>query len=364
MPDFDQLLVRLKKEAVAKPQPVQAMMELTYGCNLRCVHCYNPTHIAKNELSTEQVFRILDQLQAQGTLSIGFTGGEIFTRRDAFEIFHYAKSRGFIITLLTNATMITPELADQVKDLDPYKLDISIYGATAETYEKVTQIPGSFIRFRRGVDLLIEKKILILLKLIMMTVNVHELPQMKEFARARNLRYKISTGIFPRVDGSQEPLAYRLSPEKAFEIWQENSGERILENRKKAPAPSPRSSDEDACGSAGRLFDCACGKCNAAITPYGKMNLCLSMYTPEFDLTRGTVAEGWENLVEIVASAKPGPEYECLECDLVKHCHRGTNHGWLQQGKLDGPCISHFKEGAQLTVQWLEENFLKGDHTR
>ena len=76
--DFEALMDRLGTKARSKPQMVRAMVELTYGCNLRCVHCYNPTHQAKNELSTEQVFRILNELAAQGCLWIGFTGGELF----------------------------------------------------------------------------------------------------------------------------------------------------------------------------------------------------------------------------------------------------------------------------------------------
>ena len=351
MPDYSQLLRRLKKQAAARPQPVQAMMELTYGCNLRCVHCYNPTHVARDEITTEQIFRILDGLAAQGCLSIGFTGGEIFTRRDALEIFRYAKRSGFVVTLLTNATMITPELADQVKELDPYQLEISVYGATAEIYEKVTRVPGSFARFCRGVDLLVERKIPIFFKLVVMTLNVHELSLMKRFALDRNLRYQISTGIFPGVDGSQEPLAYRISPEEAFEIWREISGNGILENQTEKK--------DSCCGYTGKLFECTCGKSSAAVTPHGKMNLCLSIYEPRFDLTRGTVAEGWENLAEIVRSAEPGPEYECLECGLAKHCRRGTKDGWLEQRRFDGPCLSHFKEGAQLTARWLQENGLE-----
>ena len=351
--DYSRLYTRLKKEAGTHPHLVQTMIELTYGCNLRCVHCFNPTHRAKNELSTEQVFRILDELVTQGCLSIGFTGGEIFTRRDALKIFRYAKSCGFIITLLTNATIITPQVADQIKELDPYQLDISIYGGTAETYEKVTRVPGSFASFQHGVDLLVERNVPILLKLVLMTLNVHELSQMKEFALSRKLRFKVTTGMMPKVDGSEEPLAYRLSPEQAFEIWQEVTGENIKKNHRHLKTEI----EEDTCKASGRLFECSCGKSTAAITPYGKMNLCLSIQTPQFDLVSGTVAEGWGEMVEIVASTKPGPEYECQGCDLARHCLRGTKDGWLEQGKFDGPCLPHFQEGARLTAQWIQENF-------
>jgi MoaA/NifB/PqqE/SkfB family radical SAM enzyme len=333
---------------------VRAMVELTYGCNLRCVHCYNPTHEAKNELSTDQICRILDGLAAQGCLWVGFTGGELFTRRDVFEIFRYAKSLGFVVSLLTNATLVTPERADQIKALAPYLVDISVYGATAETYERVTRVPGSFPKFVQGVDLLLERDVRIALKLVLMTLNAHEFEAMREFAVSRGALYKVGTEIFPRVDGCQEPLAYRLSPEQQFEIWRKISGKGILKRIRSSSGESASQQEEDRCGSAGQLFDCSCGKSAAAVTPHGKMNLCLSTATPQFDLTAGTVSEGWKELVDLVASVKPGPEYECGGCGLAKRCTRGTMDGWMEQGRFDGPCIPHFREVAQRKADFLE----------
>src|SRR6058998_1099266 len=106
---------RLSQKGAEARVPVETMIELTYGCNLRCVHCYNPTHAAKGELSTEQTKTILDQLAEQGCLRVKFTGGELFTRKDVFEIFTHAKTKGFSIIILTNATLITPERADRIQ---------------------------------------------------------------------------------------------------------------------------------------------------------------------------------------------------------------------------------------------------------
>lgn len=351
MSDFGQLLGRLTERANTTPQMVRAMVELTYGCNLRCVHCYNPTHEARNELTTEQVFRILDGLAAQGCLWVAFTGGELFTRRDALEIMRYAKQLGLIFSILTNATMITPALADQLKLVEPYHLDISVYGATAETYERVTRVPGSYDRFVRGVDLVRERDILILLKLVLMTLNVHEFEAMREFAVSRGLKYCVSTEVHPKVDGSLEPLAYRLSPEQAFAIWRQVDGERHREYAAKSPVPA----EEDRCGAAGQLFHCLCGKASAAITPYGKMNLCAAIYHPLYDLASGSVEEGWKTLVDLVASTKPGPAYECLPCPLARLCTRGTSDSWLEHRVFDSGCIPYFREVAERKAKFLKD---------
>ena len=202
------------------------------------------------------------------------------------------------------------------------QVDVSVYGATAETYERVTRVPGSFARFVRGVDLLADRRVPVLLKLVLLTPNVHEHHAMREFARARSLPYQINTEIHPNVDGSLEPLTYRLPPHQAFEVWREESGEKVLQRQMEEPAASPcrpepsspgpsspeRSSiDEGACGFAEGVFHCRCGKTSAAVTPYGKLNLCLSIYHPQYDLTNGSLKEGWNQLVDLVNSANPGP---------------------------------------------------------
>ncbi|MEE8076597.1 MAG: radical SAM protein, partial [Candidatus Binatia bacterium] len=146
-----EFFAKLENQASEQRIPVKATIELTYGCNLRCVHCFNPTHKAKGELSTQDFYRIIDQLAQKGCFVITFTGGEMFMRKDTFEILTYAKKKGFAVILFTNATLITPERADQIQALQPLRVEISIYGATPETYERVTQIPGSFGRFLKGV---------------------------------------------------------------------------------------------------------------------------------------------------------------------------------------------------------------------
>src|SRR6058998_2074459 len=100
---------------------VNAQIELTYGCNLHCVHCYtdcyNRPDLIKRELSYAEVTRILDQLAAEGCLWVCFTGGEIFMRKDFLDIYAYAKQKGFLITLFTNGTLFTEALADYLRNI-------------------------------------------------------------------------------------------------------------------------------------------------------------------------------------------------------------------------------------------------------
>ncbi len=341
-----QFWAALSRKAARHRIPLQAMIELTYGCNLRCVHCYNPTHQAKGELATEEVHRILDELAEAGSLSISFTGGELFTRRDVFEIFRYARAKGFAITILTNATLITPERADQIQALKPERVEVSIYGATQETYERVTRVPGSYQRFLNGVRLLREREVPLVIKMPVMTLNVHEVEQAKTMVQGWGIRFVFCTEIIPRVDGSLEPLQYRLAPEDVVRIRQQLVGYQAW----RAEGGGEK---EESCQAEKGLFTCKCGKTGLAVTPYGEMNLCVAFPIPKYDLRTGNVSSGWKTLVNLVDAATPSAAYECPTCELQRYCRQGPVNAWLETGDFS-PCLPYFKELAGLEKQAYE----------
>jgi len=337
---------RLYRKAGEQRVPIYAMIELTYGCNLRCVHCYNPTHLAQGELPKEKVIHIIDQLADQGCADLAFSGGELLTRRDALEIVSYAKEKGFTVTLLTNATMITPDAADRIRSLQPKAVEISLYGATQETYERVTRIPGSFPLFLRGVGLLRERLIPLVIKMPVMTLNQHEVHQAKALVESWGIKFVYCCEIFPRVDGSPEPLQYRIAPKDVLRLDQEygQTGWRA----------EGGGQTEGACRRRERLFTCTCGKSSLAVTPYGEMNLCVSFPVPKYDLCTGSVADGWMSLTRLIdeANANPGEAYECPTCELDGVCRQGPMNAWLETGKLE-PCLPYFKELARLEHSYL-----------
>ena len=333
---------RVTDKAARARVPLQASIELTWGCNLRCVHCYNPTHIAKNELTTARIYRIIDQLAGEGCLHLSFTGGELFTRGDYFEILAYAKSRGFTSSLLTNATLVTPAVADRVQALRPQLVEVSIYGATARTYERVTRIPGSYRHFVEGIRLLRDRQVPLLVKMAVMTLNQHEVRRARALVESWGLRFTHSADIHPRVDGSTAPLEYRLAPADVVGVTEALWGF----------GESGEGSQDGAHGCGGQvdLFGCKCGRSTLAVTPHGRMNLCVALPIPQYDLSAGTVARGWRRLVALVdranaSAANDNDRHECPSCDLRDACQQGPMDAYLATGELE-PCVPYYKELA------------------
>ncbi len=98
--------------------PLAGQWELTCRCNLRCVMCYtdpfNTPEKIRQELTYPEITRILDELQEAGCVELCLTGGEPLARKDFLDIYSYAKGKGFLLTVFTNGTLITPEIADHL----------------------------------------------------------------------------------------------------------------------------------------------------------------------------------------------------------------------------------------------------------
>ncbi len=311
--------------------PRAATFELSYGCNLACRHCFNPTHRASpRELSKSEVFRIVDEIAALGVFELCLTGGEPFLRPDFCDVVERARSLGLVVTMNTNATRATPAAAERLARAGVEGVYASLYGATAPIYESVTGVLGSFARFEAGLDALTAAGLPVTLQMPLMTLNAREFEVGRAYARARGLGFKFTFEISPRQDGDLSPLAVRLSPADKL---------RLVGELDELPGCAGGTDEPP-------FVDCDCGRAHFAITPYGEMNLCTVFPTPRYDLRRGSVREGWEVLKKTVDDARPNARFECPSCDLRDACRQGRADAWLEARDMSA-CLPHYKELAR-----------------
>jgi molybdenum cofactor biosynthesis enzyme MoaA len=208
--------------------PISGSLEVTERCNLRCQHCYLPltsqSGSQEAELSLEEIERIFDEITEAGCLWLLLTGGEPFLRKDFLPIYQSAKHHGLIVSLFTNGTLITPQIASTLAEWRPFNIEITVYGYTQETYERVTGVPGSYARFRRGIDLLLEHELPLELKTVLMTLNAHELPRMQQFAEDLGVKFRFDPILNAALDGSPRPVKLRLSSREVVEIEKQDPG--------------------------------------------------------------------------------------------------------------------------------------------
>jgi radical SAM protein with 4Fe4S-binding SPASM domain len=323
----------LAQKAYAARTPVSATIELTYGCDLRCAHCYNPTHQAlPHELATAEVCSVLDQVADLGVVELHLSGGEPLVRPDAFEIFRHAKSLGVVLHLLSNGTGMSPAVAASLEDLGLASVNVSIYGATPATYERISQVPGSHARFLRGLECLARTTLPTVVRMPVMAGNLHEVAPARTLVEQHGAKFQYCTDITPRSDGDLGPLQHRLAPRDKVRLDRDMLGAR-------GPGCAHAASDA--------FISCACGRSAFAVTPYGEMNLCAAFPIPRYDLRRGTVQAGWEILKQTVGRARPGDRYACPACEVRPWCRQGRSDAWLETGDMSA-CLPHFRELAFL----------------
>lgn len=330
--------------------PVSGSFEVTMRCNLRCQHCYIPgerrASRTDRELSLAEIQRILDEVTDAGCLWLLLTGGDPFLRKDFLDIYGYARRKGLILTLFTNGTLITRRIADYLAEWRPFGMEITLYGATQETYERVTGIPGSYKRCMRGIELLLERKIPLSLKTILMTLNIQELDQMKSLAASLGVPFRFDPILNAALDGSTRPVALRLKPEEIVAA-------------EKADADRARAWPENFRNLLGkglpdrRLYMCKAGINSFHIDAAGRLSICISARKAFYDLRAGSFREGWEGYLPQVTSQLYSDRFACADCKSRVICSQCPAMSELERGdaeqKVEYLCqITQYRQAAFL----------------
>jgi radical SAM protein with 4Fe4S-binding SPASM domain len=323
----------------AKRVPMDVSIEVTRRCPLDCLHCYNNLpmgdQVARSqEMSLAEHCALLDELVAAGTMWLLYSGGEIFARKDFLDIYTEAKKRGFLITLFTNGTLINERIADHLVKYPPFSIEITLYGATRETYEALTQVRGSFDRCMRGIDLLMARGLPLKLKTVPTSINQHEVYEMKRFAETLGVEFKFDPLVNPRIDCSQSPLAIRLSPEEVVSL-------EFFDSRRKSEYL--RLANEDLAAGApvvtseSTRYSCGGGTNGCAVDPTGTMSICVISHQQGYNLRQGSFRGGWEGPIsEIRAQKKTRPSI-CDRCQIQSLCSMCPANGELENGDPESP---------------------------
>jgi len=261
-----------------------------------------------------------------GTLWLLLTGGEIFLRPDFFDIYEHAVQSGLLITLFTNATLITEEIADRLADVPPRRIEVTLYGTSRETYEKVTGVSGSWARCYRGVELLLERRLPLGLKTVVMKSNQHEFMDLLRFAESRGVPFRWDTNINPNLNHSLSPSAVRISPQEAADI-NLSIARRAGEIRKLF---EPR---RDFCTS--ELFACGAGSRVFHVDPYGNMAMCLLLREPAFSLREMSFVEIWNEMFAPLSRRKRRRDHVCNGCTYITLCGKCPGWSLLEEGDIE-----------------------------
>ena len=322
-------------------------IELTERCDNACQHCYinlprKDAAARKAELSTGEWQHILAQAAALGALNVRFTGGEPLLRADFAEIYETARRLGLKVSLFTNARRITPALVALFQRIPPLqKIEITVYGMRAETYEAVSRAPGSFAEFRRGLDLLLAGGVPLLVKSVDLPQTALELPAFQAWA-ATLPGMETPAGITRVLDlRARRDSPARMRHIAALRAAPEEVAGNMLAG-KDARAEMLRLARNHG-GKAGALLNCGAGHCTLpCIDAYGRMQACMLLRSPRlaYDLRKGSLKDALENHFPHLKGINPeNPAYleRCERCFVRGMCDQCAAKSWMESGTLDTP---------------------------
>jgi radical SAM protein with 4Fe4S-binding SPASM domain len=325
----------LLEQTEGRRVPLAGSIEVTARCNLRCVHCYineplADSQVRNRELSKQEFYSILDQISDEGCLWLLLTGGEPFVRPDFLDIYTYAKKKGMLITLFTNGTTITPRIADYLAEWRPSGLEITLYGITKETYEKVTGVHGSYEQCMRGIDLIVERKLPLILKSMIMTMNKSEVRDMKSYAESLGVEFRFDPALNVRLDGDRKPATFRISPEEVVAL-DLNDKERMKEWHEFSSKflGMPQNPEY--------IYQCGAGAGTFHIDPYGQLSACIMSRQSSFDLRIGSFSEGWHTFIPKIIEQKWSQDVPCKKCDLISLCGQCPGWAYVESGDQERP---------------------------
>jgi AdoMet-dependent heme synthase len=327
---YDQIVAQTRR----RHRLLSAHWELTYRCNEKCTHCYldvfAPHADVPDELTTQECFRIVDELSELGVLNLTLSGGEILVRRDFFDIAEYARSKRLLLRLYTNGILIKPEIADRIAALHPYAVEISLYSANAETHDRITQLKHSWELTTRAFRLLRERGIRTVMKTPLMRETVREIHDLKGLARELGAQLRPDVTITPKDNGGLSPLKHRMSFEDLVWFFQDEFSSQGWMER--------RMTDE--------MTTCGIAQNAVAIDPYGQVTSCLQVRTPAGNLRQQSLKEIWAHspvwgeLRHLTLGELP----VCRSCELRTLCNRCHGLAQFETGDLRAPALSTCRE--------------------
>jgi radical SAM protein with 4Fe4S-binding SPASM domain len=318
--------------AVRARAPMAATLQVTDRCNYECVHCYQEHDKKHDELSLDEIRRILGQLADAGTLYLILVGGEFFMRRDADEILTIAHELGFAIRLKTTGHHVTDARADFLMSVRPLEVDLSVYAAGKHEHEAVTRMPGSWQRTLDAARRLIARGIPVVLRTPVMQSNAGEIEALRALAEEMGAQVSFDPKIVAREDASLEPIALRMDAPTLRTFYGDTMGEHIVEKYSTFDPMHSNTDDGTPCGAGWR---------GVAIDPLGKVWPCSVLPIPAGDLRADSFHDIWfgsETLKDLrnLTWAKLS---ECNRCEVRPYCQRCHAMALIEHGNMNGPSL-------------------------
>lgn len=334
---------RILSHAGTKRIPVSGTFELSPICNFTCKMCYirrTPAEVCAlgGLQSAQQWLEWARQAREAGMLWLLLTGGEPFLYPDFLALYEELAAMGLILSINTNGTLIDERALAVLKRAVPKRINITLYGASDESYAALCGDASGFRRVMENAGRLRENGIHYKYNVSLTRENCHELPQIVALANEQGVPVEVATYMFPPVrrGAAALPEHYRLSAEQAGYYAAEAM--RLLlpkeefcayaSFRRKLPQPPAVPNGET------REMACRAGRCSFWLDWQGRLSACGMLDEPAVSVLHTPFSAAWAQIVEAtnetrcLAGCGGCPNVQlCHPCIAAANCETGDRNG-------------------------------------
>lgn len=323
---------RLIEKAAKARMPIMSAFELLPTCNLKCKMCYvrKSMEDVRREGGLKDAkwwLNVAKEAVECGLLYPLLTGGEPFLHPEFAEILTGMLQMGLQVSINSNGTLIDREWAEFLSKNCPTRINITLYGASKETYHNLCGDGNAFARVQNAVALLKEYGIPLKLNASITPDNVHEIDKMISYAKEQNVPIQVATYMFPPVrrDSSMIGQNTRLSPDEAALArvtadYLQTNPEWFIAQAKRYESFVPLEQHPWELGKAGEKgMRCRAGLCSLWVDWQGNFTNCGMYGSVKTSLEGKTFKQAWDEVVTQTAEVRYSPD--CLSCPNEPMCH-------------------------------------------
>ena len=356
--------------------PLSGTFELTARCNLDCKMCYihkraNDASALEREWSAGQWLELAGECQKAGLLHLLLTGGEPLLRPDFKEIYTGCRRLGLMVSVNTNATLLDGDMVRFLAADPPSRVNITLYGACAETYAALCGDGGAYRRVVEAIVALKAAGVLVKVNFSVTPYNFRDAQAVYTFAKEHQLPIQAATYMFPPVracehgcfaadrltarEAAEAQMVYdrsRFTPEELRERWEKQlAGIRVADPDKECQElPTER-------------IRCRAGSSTFWLTYDGHMRPCGMMTSPTANVREMGFAAAWQAIrtarEDILVPAR------CSGCAIRHACDQCAALCFAETGDFTGVpeymcektraylelAREALKEGAEISVE-------------
>lgn len=326
--------------------PLSGTFELSPVCNLNCRMCYARRSVREvtergGLLSREQWLSIARDAVKKGMLFLLLTGGEPFLYPEFKDLYEDLQALGLMISINSNGTLLNEETVQWLSKKSPVRINVTLYGASRESYLALCGDAGAFDRVQKGIKLLRQYQIPVRLNASLTPQNSHELKDICELAKLWKIPLAVVTYMFPpaRRPGFQAGMTDRLTPQEAAKKKVEYDSlmferELFIKKAEQAGQRFHREKSSVHPEETGCKMRCRAGRCSFWVTWEGRMNMCGVIDHPSVDLQQLGFDAAWKQIVKATDAVRFSPQ--CATCEKRELCHPCAAMSWCETGSFAG----------------------------